>query len=274
MDSLLYTRLSRAVVEAIFDAEIVLPPDVDAALRAAAARETNVVAQGEFANILDNLTKAKSLKVPICQDTGVPVVYLTVPPEVPVTAELYEAVREGVRQATNELPLRPNAVDPLTRRNTGDNTGTEFPPVHIVPGDVLRVTVLPKGAGSENMSQIKMMLPSEIAEIPRFVVDVVMAAGARPCPPIVVGVGIGGTFDGAASLAKEALLKPIDTMDAYEQTLCDAINTLGIGPMGLGGDTTALAVKVKRGFCHTASLPVAVNIQCWCCRRGTREVTL
>ena len=125
-----------------------------------------------------------------------------------------------------------------------------------------------------NMSQIKMMLPSETAKIPKFVVDVVLAAGARPCPPIVVGVGIGGTFDGAAALAKEALLEPIDVMDEYEQKLCNAVNTLGIGPMGLGGDTTALAVKVKRGFCHTASLPVAVNIQCWCCRRGVREVEL
>ena len=274
MDSLLFERLAQAVEDAVREAEIILPPDVEAALRRAANRETNPVARGEFANILDNLSKARDLRVPICQDTGIPVIYLTVPPTVPVSCDLYDAVADGVRRATRSVPLRPNGVDPISRENSGDNTGAGLPPVHIVPGDVLRVTVLPKGAGSENMSQIRMMLPSEVSDIPRFVVDVVMAAGARPCPPIVVGVGIGGTFDGAAALAKEALLEPIDTMDAYEQKICDAINSLGIGPMGLGGDTTALAVKVKRGFCHTASLPVAVNIQCWCCRRGVREVAL
>ncbi len=274
MNPLLFERLASAVFEATRDAEIFLPVDVETALVNAAEKETNPVARGELANILENLRKAKDLSVPICQDTGIPVVYLTVPPEVPVTQELYDAVTEGIRRATKLVPLRPNGVDPISRHNSGDNTGEGLPPVHILPGHSLRVTVLPKGAGSENMSQIKMMLPSEAAKIPKFVVDVVLAAGARPCPPIVVGVGIGGTFDGAAALAKEALLEPIDVMDEYEQKLCNAVNTLGIGPMGLGGDTTALAVKVKRGFCHTASLPVAVNIQCWCCRRGVREVEL
>lgn len=274
MEPLLYERLAQAVEEAISDAEIHLPPDVETALSAAAKRETNPVARGEFTNIRKNLEKAKELRVPICQDTGIPVIYLTVPPTVPITPELYEAIAAGVRRATKSVPLRPNGVDPLTRANTGDNTGTGLPPVHILPGDTLRITVLPKGAGSENMSQIRMLLPSQIAEIPRFIIDTVMAAGARPCPPIIVGVGIGGTFDGAAALAKEALLEPIDTMDDYEQKICDAINALGIGPMGLGGDTTALAVKIKRGFCHTASLPVAVNIQCWCCRRSAREIAL
>ncbi len=272
MEGSLYERLAKAVEEAVADAEIFLPPDVSAAIRSAAKRETDPVAQGELQNILKNLEKAQELRVPICQDTGIPVVYLTVPPTVPVTEELYRAVAEGVRRATRSVPLRPNAVDPVTRKNSGDNTGAGLPPVHLIPGDALRVTVLPKGAGSENMSQIRMLLPSQIGDIPAFVLDTVVAAGARPCPPIIVGVGIGGTFDGAASLAKEALLEPIDTMDAYEQSLCDAINSLGIGPMGLGGGTTALAVKVKRGFCHTASLPVAVNIQCWCCRRSMREV--
>lgn len=272
MEGSLYERLAAAVEEAVADAEIFLPPDVSAAIRSAAERETDPVARGELDNILKNLEKARELRVPICQDTGIPVVYLTVPPTVPVTEELYRAVTTGIRRATRSVPLRPNGVDPVTRKNSGDNTGGGLPPVHVSPGETLRVTVLPKGAGSENMSQIKMLLPSQVGDIPKFVLDTVVAAGARPCPPVVVGIGIGGTFDGAASLAKEALLEPIDTMDAYEQSLCDAINRLGIGPMGLGGSTTALAVKVKRGFCHTASLPVAVNIQCWCCRRSTREV--
>ena len=122
------------------------------------------------------------------------------------------------------------------------------------------------------MSQIKMMLPSEVGSIADFVCEVVKTAGSRPCPPMVVGVGIGGTFDSAPALAKEALLLPIDSMDEFEQSICDKINELGIGAMGLGGKTTALAVKVKRGACHTASLPVAVNIQCWCCRRRRVEL--
>jgi len=147
-----------------------------------------------------------------------------------------------------------------------------MPAVHVTPGVRFEVTVLPKGAGSENVSRIGMLLPSQAKDIPRFVVETMLIAGGKPCPPVILGVGIGGTFDTAAALAKEALLLPVDTMDPYEQEICDAVNALGIGPMGLGGDTTALAVKVKRADCHTASLPVAVNVQCWACRRATVEV--
>jgi len=179
-----------------------------------------------------------------------------------------------VRRATAAIPLRPNAVDPITRQNTGDNTGAGMPPIHVVPGERFTVTVLPKGAGSENVSRIGMLLPSQAAGIPEFVAETMLIAGGRPCPPVILGVGIGGTFDAAAALAKEALLLPADTMDEYEQELCDAVNALGIGPMGLGGDVTALAVKVKRAACHTASLPVAVNVQCWASRRASVEVRL
>jgi fumarate hydratase subunit alpha len=191
MDPLLFDRLARTIEAVTRDAEIVLPPDVEAALHLAAARETNPVAIGEFANIFANVEMARRLRVPICQDTGIPVVYLTMPPSMPVTADLHHAVEEGIRMATKSVPLRSNGVNPISRRNSIDNTGVGLPLVHLIPGDVLRVTVLPKGAGSENMSQIKMLLPSQVAEIPKFVIDVVMAAGARPCPPIVVGVGIG-----------------------------------------------------------------------------------
>ncbi|MBO5118386.1 fumarate hydratase, partial [Methanocorpusculum sp.] len=228
--------------------------------------------RGEYENIFANLKIAKERDVPICQDTGLIVLYITLPPEIPYSAELFEAAEEGVRRATVSVPLRPNAVNPLSRKNSGDNCGEGMPAIHIQPGEKFTVTVLPKGAGSENMSQIKMMLPSEVDKIPEFVADVARTAGSRPCPPIIVGVGIGGTFDTAPALAKEALLEPIDQMDDFEQEICDRINELGIGPMGLGGKTTALAVKVKRGACHTASLPVAVNIQCWCCRRRTVEL--
>ena len=264
--------LADATERALREAEIRLPPDVLAALRKAAEAERNEVARHELANILENIALAEERQVPICQDTGVPVVYLTLPPDIPLSPDLYQGVREGVRRATATVPLRPNVVDPLSRENTNDNTGAGMPAIHVAPGDRFTVTVLPKGAGSENVSRIGMLLPSQVAEIKRFVAETVLLAGGRPCPPVILGVGIGGTFDLAAALAKEALLLPIDVMDDYEQELCDAVNALGIGPMGLGGDTTALAVKAKRADCHTASLPVAVNVQCWACRRATVEV--
>ncbi|WAC05692.1 MAG: fumarate hydratase [Methanoregula sp.] len=265
-------RISEATEEAVKEAVIFLPPDVKRAIQRAAAAETDPVAQGEFANIQENIAAAEGLAVPLCQDTGVPVIYLTLPPDVPLTKDLYDAVIEGVRRATRSVPLRPNVVDPLSRHNTGDNTGDGMPAVHVRPGDKLTVTVLPKGAGAENVSRITMLLPSQKDEIGKFVIETVLLAGGKPCPPVVLGVGIGGTFDGAATLAKEALLLPIDSMTEYEQQLCNAVNRLGIGPMGLGGKTTALAVKVRTAACHTASLPVAVNVQCWACRRATVEV--
>lgn len=265
----LLTALADATFEAYRNAVIRLPPDVLAVIQKAAHTETHAAARGELANILKNIDAAGRLRVPMCQDTGVPVVYLTVPPDVPLAQGLYDAVAEGVRRATAEVPLRPNVVDPLTRHNTGDNTGAGMPAIHVKPGRVLAVTVLPKGAGAENMSRIAMLLPSQKEEIRRFVVETVYLAGSRPCPPVILGVGIGGTFDGAAALAKEALLEPVDRMTAEEEELLCAVNRLGIGPMGLGGDTTALAVKVKTAGCHTASLPVAVNVQCWANRHAT-----
>jgi fumarate hydratase subunit alpha len=264
--------VSDATCRAIREAEIRLPPDVIAAIRNAAAKESSDIARQELGHILENIALAERLGVPICQDTGVPVVYLTVPPEVPVTCDLLEAVAEGVRTATRVIPLRPNVVLPMERANSGDNTGPGMPAIHIRPGERMEIAVLPKGAGAENMSRLAMLLPTEQDRIPRFVAETMLIAGGRPCPPVVLGVGIGGTFDGVAALAKEALLEPIDSMDPFEQELCDAVNALGIGPMGLGGKTTALAVKVKTASCHTASLPVAVNVQCWAARRATREV--
>jgi fumarate hydratase subunit alpha len=202
----------------------------------------------------------------------VPVVYLTLPPDVPLTAGIFEAVANGVRAATQQIPLRPNVVDPLTRRNTGDNTGPGMPVVHVRPGKTCTVTVLPKGAGAENVSRIAMLPPSQRYGIEGFVVETMLHAGGKSCPPVVLGVGIGSTFDGVAALAKEALLLPVDEMTAFEQEICNSVNRIGIGPMGLGGDTTALAVKVRTAACHTASLPVAVNVQCWADRRATKEV--
>ena len=266
------TALADATFRAMQQAVIYLPPDVKRAIRNAASQESDPVAQGELANIKKNINEAERLGIPLCQDTGVPVVYLTIPPEISFSGILFDAVAAGIRRATEEVPLRPNVVDPLTRKNSGDNTGAGMPAIHVTTGNRFTVTVLPKGAGAENVSRIAMLLPSEKEEIEKFVVETMLLAEGKPCPPVVLGVGIGSTFDGAAALAKEALLLPIDQMNAYEQQICNAANRLRIGPMGLGGDTTVLAVKVKTAACHTASLPVAVNVQCWACRRATVEV--
>jgi fumarate hydratase subunit alpha len=268
----LLSALADATFEAYKSAVIRLPPDVLRAIKKAAAAETSLVARGEFANILSNIEVAERLGVPMCQDTGVPVIYLTLTPDVPLSQNLYDAVADGVRRATSEVPLRPNVVDPITRHNSGDNTGVGMPAIHVKPDKKFTVTVLPKGAGAENMSRTVMLLPSQKDQIEKFVVETVYLAGSRPCPPVIIGVGIGGTFDGAAALAKEALLEPVDTITDYEAGILCAVNRLGIGPMGLGGDFTALAVKVKTAGCHTASLPVSVNIQCWANRHATVEV--
>jgi fumarate hydratase subunit alpha len=272
--SRLYTAITEATARALREAAINLPADVVTLIQAAFSRESSPAARGELENILENVRVARENGVPLCQDTGVPVIYVTLPPDHPYNAALFDAVADGVRQATREVPLRPNVVSPLMRENTGDNTGLGMPLIHTRPGERLTITVLPKGAGSENVSRVVMLLPSQRGDISRVVSETVLIAGGRPCPPVIIGVGIGGTFDGAAALAKEALLEPIDTMDPFERGICATVNKLGIGPMGLGGDTTALAVKVKIAGCHTASLPVAVNIQCWAGRRATVEVVL
>ncbi len=264
----LFQAIVQATVRAITEAEILLPDDVLKALKRAHQTETNPVARRELGNILDNIALAKQLRVPLCQDTGVIICYVTLPPQIPFSNVLLDAIREGVRQATDLVPLRPNVVDPCSRENTGTNVGPALPAIHVTPGERFTITILPKGAGSENVSRSAMLLPARKEDIRTFVLETMLAAEGKPCPPVILGVGIGSTFDGVAALAKEALLEPIDQMDPFEQSLCDAVNQLGIGPMGLGGNITALAVKVKRGDCHTASLPVAVNVQCWASRRA------
>ena len=264
--------VAEATAQALKEAEIHLPDDVKTALQTAYAAEDNPVARSELEAIFENIKTAERLNVPICQDTGVPVVYITIPPYVPFTDALTEGVRDGVKKATTDIPLRPNVVSPRTRKNTGDNCGTGMPAVHVAPGKTFTLTVLPKGAGSENVSALRMFLPSETGEIARFVTETILRAGGKPCPPVILGIGIGSTADGAAALAKEALLEPLGKMNALEQEVYDAVNGLGIGPMGLGGRTTCLGVRIREGGCHTASLPVALNVQCWAARRATVEV--
>ncbi|MET1125185.1 MAG: fumarate hydratase [Archaeoglobaceae archaeon] len=269
-----FEDVANAVVGLLKKAHTELPDDVLKAIRRAYELEENEVARKNLEIILRNVEVARKLRVPMCQDTGIPVFFVELGRELCLDFDLYDAIVEGVRRATKEVPLRPNAVHPITRKNSGDNTGIHIPPVEvqIVNGDSLKIAVIPKGAGSENVSALRMMLPGDADKIKSFVVECVARAGGKPCPPIFVGVGIGGTFDLAAKLAKKALLRNVLEMDDFELEVLEAVNALGIGPMGMGGKTTALAVLINYAHCHTASLPVAVNIQCWANRRA--EVVL
>ncbi|MHB1392090.1 MAG: fumarate hydratase [Clostridia bacterium] len=230
--------------------------------------------------IIENADMAAKNQVAICQDTGISVVFLEVGQEVYfVGGDINEAVNTGVRRAYKDGYLRKSVVaDPIRRENTGDNTPAIIY-YEIVPGDKVRIQIMPKGIGSENMSGIKMLKPSDGVEgITEFVLDTVVKAGSNPCPPIIVGVGIGGTFEKAALLAKKALLRPLDesNADAYyrdlETALLHKINNLGIGPQGMGGITTALSVNIETYATHIAGLPVAVNLACHASRHMERVI--
>lgn len=231
-----------------------------------------------LAQIMENYRLAERETIPICQDTGMACVFLKIGQEVHINGELWDAVNEGVRQGYRDGYLRKSVVaDPLRRTNTGDNTPAVLN-VQLVPGDRVEILVAPKGFGSENMSRIKMLRPSDgVAGVKEFVLQTVREAGPNPCPPIVVGVGIGGTFEKAAILAKEALLRSTDVPNpdpyyrALEEELLESINALGIGPQGFGGKTTALKVQIETYPTHIAGLPVAVNIGCHVTRHE-REV--
>ncbi len=262
----------RSIADLLRKAEIELPDDVVSTLRKVETAEESQVAKSQLQAILMNIELAKRHGVPMCQDTGIMIFFVEIGTEFQPGFDLEAAIREAVILATAEVPLRPNAVDPLTRKNSLDNTGVGIPDIHwkFVPGNQLKITVAPKGAGSENMSSLRMFNPTETGNIKNFVLETVMNAGGMPCPPLTIGIGIGGSFDAAARLAKEALLEPLDTpMEELEKEILEAVNALGIGCMGLGGSTTALAVHVKTAHCHTASLPVAVNIQCWANRHAS-----
>ena len=272
--------IKRTVARLCVEANCHLPEDVRARLRASRAQETWPVAQSVLDQILENDRIAHSQEVPICQDTGMACVFVEVGQEVHFAdGSLADAIHEGVRWGYGEGYLRKSVVgDPLERKNTGDNTPAMIY-YDMVPGDVCRITVAPKGFGSENMSQTKMLRPSDGVEgVKDFVLQVVEDAGPNPCPPIVVGVGIGGTFDKAALLAKQALLRPLDQPNdqpfyaALEEELLEKINQKGIGPQGFGGRTTALAVNICTMPTHIAGLPCAVNINCHVTRHKSAEL--
>lgn len=267
MSEITRKQVVNAVFQLLRQAETELPKDVLSALKSALKTERNSIARTQLRQVMENAYLAKRHCIPMCQDTGTPVFFVELGYDAEIDFDLMAAIQDGIVKATNEIPLRHNAVHPITR----EPSGKELMDVNLslVKGDKIKITVATKGSGSENMSALRMFKPSEVKNIKRFVLETVKNAGGRPCPPIIVGVGIGGTFDGAAKLAKKALLRGLDQpRDTFERDLLDAINSLGLGPMGLGGNTTAMAVNVEYGDCHTASLPVAVNIQCWAARRA------
>jgi len=273
-------RITEAVRRLSVEANTRLGDDVVAAFERFREGEQSPTGRDVLAQLLENARIARDEGLPLCQDTGFAVVFVDLGQDVHlVGGDLYEAVNEGVRQGYREGYLRKSIVaDPLRRKNTGDNTPAVVH-VRLVPGDRVRITFAPKGGGSENMSGIAMLKPADGVEgVKRFVVDRVRQAGPNPCPPTIVGVGIGGTFEIAALLAKRALLRPVGDRNPdpfyadLEEELLAEVNRLGIGPAGLGGTTTSLDVHIEVHPCHIASLPVAVNIQCHSARH--KEVEL
>ena len=253
-----------------------LPEDVAKALAAAREREPWPLAKTSLGVLCDNLSLARKNELPICQDTGMACVFIELGQEVHINGSLEQAVQQGVRRGYKEGFLRKSVVaDPLRRGNTGDNTPA-FLTVHLTQGDGCRITVMPKGFGSENMSRLAMLKPADGVEgVRNFVVETVRLAGPNPCPPVIVGVGIGGSFDKVAALAKQALLRPLDVSHpdpwyaAMERELLEKINALGVGPQGFGGRTTALGLAIETAPTHVAGLPVAVNMSCHATRRAS-----
>jgi len=270
-----YEDVVQRVRDACIYATHNLKPDVVEVLKRARETEESEIGKKVFDQILENVEVAKREDLPLCQDTGFSVFFVEMGQDVKIEGgSIRDAIVEGVRKGYTEGYLRKSIVeDPLRRKNTGDNT----PPVihfDVVPGDTLRIVFEPKGGGSENMSALKILLPGEGKEgVKKFVVESVKKAGANPCPPIVVGVGIGGTFEYCAFLAKKATVREVGKRNPdpfyaeLEEELLEEINKLGIGPQGFGGKWTALDVHIEVYPCHITSLPVAVNIQCHADRR-------
>jgi fumarate hydratase subunit alpha len=266
----------------ISDAAIFLPEDVKQHLKMAHKRESDKTAKGQLEAILDNIELAEKQQVPFCQDTGTVTFYARIGPQVGNIAGIEAALTNATRKATSEVPLRPNAVDPFSELNSGDNTGRFVPKVHWEPsrGEGLELTVMLKGGGSENATALGMLNPNEgVKGLKRFVIDSVIRAGAQPCPPTILGIATGGGADVALELAKKTLFRPLGTsaqepqIAKLEKELLEAINMTGIGPMGLGGDTTALTVHVDYAHRHPASFPVAVVFSCWADRHASVQIS-
>lgn len=277
----LESRLETALTNLIVKAETELPGDALEALKEAYRREKSDLGRSQLKLMLENARLAREGKIPICQDTGTINFFIKLGRSFSLKFNLEELAVRAVRRATAEVPLRPSIVHPLTRANSNDNTGVLVPYIHLelTEGDLMEVTVFPKGAGTENLGAFKNFNPSEgMKAIKGFVLTLVAERIGKGCPPGRVGLGIGGTAEVAQILSKKALLRPVgkrhrepEIAKLEEETLA-LINKLGVGPMGLGGAVTALGVSVEYASCHTASLPVAVSFQCWADRRASLRV--
>lgn len=269
------STIAQAVERLLLKAVTELPPDGVKALEKAAAREREPMAKDQLETILRNVTLARGKKVPMCQDTGTLTFYVR---GSAFGKDVEEGILEGVRNATESVPLRPNSVNPLTRENLGNRPIINYE-FSETKGNELEIAVIPKGAGCENMSALGMLTPAHGLEgIKKFILRTVAEKGKNACPPVVVGIGIGGTSEEAMKLAKKSFLldlaekNPDPEAAKLEKQLLEDINALGLGTMGLGGTTTALAVKVMVRPTHTASLPIAVNLQCWADRKATAYI--
>ncbi len=268
-----FNLLKQAVVE--------LPGDVRNALERAYMEETSETGKVQLEAMLKDIDLAKRGNVPLCQDTGVIIFYVKAGAGANGLGQIEAALQNATLRGTKEIPLRPNTVNPFTHKNTGDNTGRYIPYINwqITQGDTIEITAFPKGGGSENVCTLGMLTPGEgVKGLKKFVVDAVIKAGAKPCPPTIVGVAVGGGADIAMKLAKATLLRPLDQpnpdpeLAKLEGELYEAANSTGIGPMGLGGKFTVLGVKVDYAHRHPASYPVAVAFQCWAARRATARI--
>ena len=273
---MVFNDIEQGIVKLIRKAETELPEDVIKALKKAYNIEKGV-AKTQIDAILKNIDLAKKTKRPMCQDTGIQTFFVTVGIDFPHINKLKDIILNGVKKATKEIPLRPNTVDPFSGVNHKDNTGDFIPYINweFTSGSDVYITALPKGGGSENMSKLGMLKPGVgIEGVKDFVVDEMIKAAGNPCPPTVVGVGIGGGADLAMKLGKKALLRPVGNrhkdkkIAEFEKELINKINASGIGPMGLGGKTTVLDVHIEKAHRHPASLPVGIAVQCWADRRA------
>jgi fumarate hydratase subunit alpha len=270
MRELRVSEITAAVKQLCIDSNTLLPEDVEKRLKECLEKEESPTGKEVLSKILENSEIGRRERDPLCQDTGFAVFFIELGQDVRLTGGSFQdAVNEGVRQGYKDGYLRKSILsDPIERKNTGDNTPAIIY-TDIVPGDKVKITIAPKGGGSENMSEVKMLSPSAgVQGVKDFVVDRVKRSGANPCPPVVVGVGIGGTFDKCAQIAKKALLRPIGSKHpnpfyaGLEDELLEKVNKIGIGPQGFGGRCTALAVHIETYPCHIASFPVSVNMQC------------
>ena len=277
------TIIENTAVKLLKFASTKLPNDVSKALKKMHEEETSPTSKAALSTIVNNFTIAETESLPMCQDTGIHIYYVNIGENFPKIMGIKETLRKVSARATKEVPMRPNAVNPIVGGNSGDNTGRHIPFINydFIPGaDYLEITVFPKGGGSENMCALGMLKPGQgINGIKKFVIDTIIKAGGQPCPPGIIGVGIGGGADIALKLAKKQVMRPIGErhpdpeIAKLEEDLLTAINMTGIGAMGLGGKvSTALDVKIEYAHRHPASLPAAVAYQCWAARRSTARI--